>query len=178
MLKKYFSSSLFIAILFFVVGAILFTNPNGVVKFITYLIGGAFLLAGVYKLFTYFRNKKKMNAQMTDFIYGVVAVVVGIVLILCTSAIETVIRFVIGAWVLYTGITKLVFAFQLQEKKVSAFKVTLIVGILMIVFGLYIILRKNLVFSGIGLCIMIYSVLEITQYIFCAKSAVKTKEIQ
>ena len=177
-IMKNFASSLWISILFFILGAILFTNPNGVVKFITYIFGGIFLFAGIYKLFIYYRSKKKNIAHNGDMIYGVVAIIIGIVLMVSTSAIETVIRFVMGAWILYTGITKLTFSLQLKNNKIDAYKVTFVVAIIMIFFGLYIILKTNLVFSAIGLCIMIYSALEIIQYILCAKSTIKYKEIQ
>ena len=176
-LKK-FTSSLWISILFFIIGAILFTNPGGVVKFITYIFGGMFLLVGIYKLFIYYRSKKKNIPQTGDMIYGVVAFIIGIVLMLCTSMIETVIRFVMGAWILYAGIMKVTFSLQLKVNKVEAYKTTLIVGIIMILFGLYIILKTNLVFSAIGLCIMFYSALEIIQYILCVKSTIQYKEIQ
>lgn len=57
--------SLFNAILFFILGIILFTNPNGVVKFVIYAIGGIAILVGIFKLLVYYKtaqfnpNKKK-----------------------------------------------------------------------------------------------------------------------
>lgn len=177
-LLKYFGSSLWISILFFILGAVLFTNPGGVVEFVTYLFGGLFLLVGLYKLFLYYRGKKKNTVNNGDLIYGVAAVLVGIIIMVSTSAIETVIRFVMGAWILYTGVTKVTFSLQLKTNKIDSYKPTLIVGLLMILFGLYIVLKTNLVFKALGLCIMIYSALEIIQYVLCAKSTIKYKEIQ
>ena len=51
------SFSLLSAILFLILGIILISNPGGVVKFITYIIGGIITILGIAKLITYYKNK-------------------------------------------------------------------------------------------------------------------------
>lgn len=163
--------SLITSILFLIIGVLLFSNPGGVVKFVTYIIGILFIIMGIGKLISYYRMNKKMNINNTgDLVLGVVFIVLGFVIIFCSSAIEFVIRIVMGGWILYSGITKLIYSFNLKEMKVDKWLYVLIVSIIMIIFGLYIIIKSNLVFSTIGLFLIIYSIIEIIQFIILPKN--------
>lgn len=163
--------SLITSILFLVIGILLFSNPGGVVKFITYIIGILFIIMGIGKIFSYYRMSSKMNINNTsDLILGIVAIVLGFIIIFCSSAIEFVIRIVMGGWILYTGVIKLIYAFNLKDMKVNSWLYVLIISIIMIICGLYIVIKSNLVFSTIGLVLIIYSIVEIIQYIILPKN--------
>lgn len=165
------ATNLLISILFLIIGILLFSNPGGVVKFITYIIGILFIIMGIGKTVSYYRMSKKMNINNTsDLVLGIVAITLGIVVIFCSSAIEFVIRLVMGGWILYSGIVKLVYAINLRDSKVNSWLYVLIVSILMIICGLYVIIKSNLVFSTIGLVLIIYSIIEIVQYIILPKN--------
>lgn len=169
--QKKDTMSLITSILFFIIGILLFSNPGGVVKIITYVIGSIFIIVGIGKIISYYRMNKKMNINnTTDLIMGIVAIVLGLVIIFCSSAIEFVIRLVMGGWILYSGIVKLIYSLNLKESKVNNWIYVLIVSIIMIVCGLYIIIKSNLVFSTIGLFLIIYSIIEIVQYIIIPKN--------
>lgn len=169
--QKKDTMSLITSILFFIIGILLFSNPGGVVKIITYIIGSIFIIVGIGKIISYYRMNKKMNINNTsDLIMGIVAIVLGLVIIFCSSAIEFVIRLVMGGWILYSGIVKLIYSLNLKESKVNNWIYVLIVSIIMIVCGLYIIIKSNLVFSTIGLFLIIYSIIEIVQYIIIPKN--------
>lgn len=163
--------NLITSILFLIVGILLFSNPGGVVKFITYIVGILFIIIGIGKLISYYRMNKKMNINNnSDLVLGVVFIILGVIIIFCSSAIEFVIRLVMGGWILYSGITKLIYSFSLKEMKVDTWLYVLIVSIIMIIFGLYIIVKSNLVFSTIGLFLIIYSIIEIIQFIILPKN--------
>lgn len=165
------TTNLIISILFLIVGILLFSNPGGVVKFITYIIGLLFIIVGIGKFFSYYRMSKKMNINNTsDLILAIIAIILGIVIIFCSSAIEFIIRLIMGSWILYSGIIKLIYSINLRESKVTSWIYVLIVSILMIICGLYIIVKSNLVFSTIGLVLIIYSIIEIVQYIVLPKN--------
>lgn len=165
------TGNLLISILFLIVGILLFSNPSGVVKFITYIIGALFIIMGISKIFSYYRMSKKMNINNTgDLILGIVTGIIGIIVIFCSSAIEFVIRIIMGGWILYSGIVKLMYSLKLKEFKVTSWIYILIVSILMIICGLYIIIKSNLIFSTIGLVLIIYSIIEIVQYIVLPKN--------
>lgn len=165
------SMSIISSILLLILGVILISNPGGVVKFITYIAGGIMIIIGLAKIFSYLKIKKNMSIQNTnDLIIGIVAIVMGIIIMFCSSAIEFVIRLIMGGWILYSGITKLIISLKLKEININNWYLVLIASIVMIICGLYIIIRSNLVFSGIGVILVIYAIIDIIQFIIIPKS--------
>ena len=72
-------TSIIISILFFLLGLILFIDFNGVINFISYVLGTIIIGLGVYKLWSYYR--KKLNNEITDyneFGFGVVDLILGL----------------------------------------------------------------------------------------------------
>ena len=59
--------SLFNAILFFILGIILFTNPNGIVKVLIYIIGGISILIGIFKLLMCYKLPQTKENQKSAF---------------------------------------------------------------------------------------------------------------
>ncbi|MEG2322310.1 MAG: DUF308 domain-containing protein [Bacilli bacterium] len=159
-------SSLLSAILFLIFGMVLFTNPGGIVKFISYIAGGVLFVIGLSNLLSYYKTLKKLNIKETSkLISGIILIVLGLISILFASIIETTLRLIIGGWIIYSGIIRLIETIN-GEKDKTYLIVRLIIAILMIICGFYVVLKTNLVFSMIGLFIIIYSVMEIIGYIF------------
>ncbi len=166
-------SSIVNSVLFLLIGIILFANPNGIVSLIAYLIGIVVIIIGAFRIFnaTKSKNTPNYNAKLT---IGILCIVIGIVLMFCGPIIEIVFRFFIGGWILIGGINKLVIAINMKDKSNDWIKV-LIVSILLLIIGLYVILKSNLVFSSIGLIMIIYSVISIVGYFMTPKQ--KNKDI-
>lgn len=163
--------SLVMAILFLIIGILLFSNPDGVIKFISYVIGAIFIITGIVKLFSYYRMSKKMNINNnSDLILGIIAIIIGLVIIICLSAIAFIINFAIGGWILYSGIMKLMSAFNLKELKVDSWIYVLITSIVMIICGLYVVINFNTAYKAMGIVLIIYSIIEIIQYIIIPKN--------
>ena len=167
-------SSLVNSILFLILGCILASNPNGLVKFITYLIGLVFLLMGISRIIIYYNDKKKLNIITNNITYGIILIVIGVILMFCNSIIEQIIRFVLGGFIVYTGITNLILSFNLKKLNSNNWLSLLTIGIIMIICGLYIILVSNLILSTIGIIVIIYSISDIVSYImYNTKNKVK-----
>ena len=158
---NFIKTPLIMSILLFILGSILFTNPKNIIAIVTYGFGGLFILLGFIRLANYLGDKKKGVPNNSDLVYSVIMMLLGIIIIVCTSMIELVLRFIMGGFILYNGVLRLITALRIKDTIKSMWKGHLIVAILMISVGLYIILKSNLVFSGIGLFIMLYSGLEI-----------------
>ena len=173
-MKKYvknYSSiiSLIISIVFFILGAVMFTNPEVIVLFVTYVIGGLIILIGTFKCIKNYLDVKKDNSTKSNgMVLGIVLIVVGLVFIFLAGVIEALVRLVIGGWILFSGIMRLINALSI-EKKDSKFYVLLSISIILISGGLYTILETNLAFKAIGIVLMLYSVVEIFGYVFNKK---------
>lgn len=179
--KSYSSAtSLISSIIFFIAGALLFTNPTGVVKILTYIIGGLLIVIGLFECVRNYLDIKKDNSiSSSPMIMGIVLCIVGIVFIFLAGAIEAAIRFVLGAWILFSGINRLINVLELKQKN-KDFVIMLVVSIALILCGLYIILKSNLVLQTVGIVMMIYSAIEIFGYIFAKKENIifTTEEIK
>ena len=107
--------SLFNAIIFFILGVILFTNPNGVVKTVIYILGGFSILAGIFKLLIYYKIAQ-YNPNKKEIINGIVYMLIGMATIICSivffDTIETVLRLTVAIFLLYIGINRLISAFK------------------------------------------------------------------
>ena len=178
-IKSYTSTSnLISAIIFFILGAIMFTSPDVMIVVISRVIGSIIAIIGVFNCIkNYIEVKKDNTTSSIGMISGIIGIVIGLVFISLASVIEALIRFLIGGWILFIGVNRLINVLYLKKQK-TKFIVLLIVAILLIGAGLYTILEANLAFQAIGLVLMIYAILEIFSYIFCKKEVrgIKPKE--
>lgn len=154
------------SILFLILGAIMYTKPDAVVIFTTYIIGGMFILIGIFKCVkNYLDVKKDNNTSSTEMVVGIVLTVIGIICIFLAGVIEALVRLVIGGWIIFRGINRLINSFY-YDKKTSKFYVSFVLSLILIGGGLYTILEANLAFKAMGFVLMIYAILEIISYIF------------
>ena len=160
-------SSIIMSIVLLIVGICLFINPAEMVKFITYIIGVIFVIFGTIKLYDYYKQKDTIsNMQLT---IGIAAIVIGIITMFCNGIIEFAIRLVMGGYILANGINKLIVALNSKtynDKWIGL----LVIAAILIISGLYIILKSNIVLSTIGLVLIIYSAIDIISYIMYPKN--------
>lgn len=161
-------NSLISSILFLIFGIILFTNPGGILKFISYIAGGALILIGVINILGYRKTLKNLNIEQKSKLFiGVLLIVLGLFMIIFSSLIETTIRLIFGGWIIYSGIIRLIDTLNNKSNKVS-FIVRLVISILLIVSGFYVAMT-HLFYRTIGLFIIFYAILEIVGYVFYKK---------
>lgn len=149
-------------IILLVIGIIMFVNPGKIGEFISYIIGGIFLALGIGK----FVSDTKRNDRTTgDSFYSVVMVVLGLIFIFFSGTIEFIMRLAIGLWIIINSLNTIAIGSNLIRIEKNSL-VTLLIGIILLLLGLYTIFVSNLVFSMLGLILIIYSVLEIVDYIY------------
>lgn len=162
-------TSLISSILFLIFGIVLFTNPSGILDFISYIVGGILIIIGISNIFSYYRTLKKLNIeQKYKLIVATILIIFGLFVILFSTLIEMTFRLICGGWIIYTGIIRLIQTLNNKENKIS-FISHLIIAILLIICGFYVALDTDLIFSTIGLFIIVYAILEIVGFIFYKK---------
>lgn len=160
-------SSIFASIAFLILGILLFINPGEMIKFITYIIGIIFVVFGSIKLYNYYKSKDSIsNIQLT---LGITAIIVGIIIMFCNSVIEFIIRLVMGGFILANGLNKLIVSLNTKNYN-NKWIGLLTVAIILIICGLYIILKSNIILSTIGLILIIYSTVDIISYLMYPKN--------
>lgn len=173
------NSSLVSAILFFILGAIMFTNPDTMVVVISRILGGILILFGLYSCIkNYILVRQNTQVSAIPMVAGISCMAIGSVFFFAAGFVEAMVRFVIGGWILLSGIVRFANAMQIDKKNNPKFFSLLIISLLLILAGLYTILEANLAFQTIGIVLMIYAGLEIFGWL-TNKSVVKetmTKE--
>ena len=160
-------SSIITSLLFLILGICLLINPSGMVKFITYIIGIIFAVYGSIKLYNYYKSKETVsNIQLT---LGITSIVMGIIIMFCNGVIEFVIRLIMGGFILANGLNKLIIALNSKETN-KKWTTLFAISIILIIVGLYIILKTNIVLSSIGIALIIYSSIDLISYIMYPKN--------
>lgn len=163
------SLSIIAAILFLILGIILILYPNNVVSFLAIVLGIIILLLGASKLIIYLKNKK-IEDNTNNLIIAIVLIIIGVITMFLSSVIAFAVRLIIGGWLLYSGVVKLVLALKVKETGITTWYIPLISSIIMLVCGLYTIIVANMLNMAGGIVLVVYSVAEIVQYIAIPKS--------
>lgn len=169
-IKSYSSqSSLLSSIFFFILGAILFTSADKVMSVLSIALGILIAVSGIIELIMYYIKLKHDDPFRNKFLaLGIVSLIIACIFIFFSNIIEQFIRFIIGAWILFTGIIRFINVLSMSSKN-RKFLPLLIVAILLMIVGVYTIVIGDVILSSIGIIMMIYAVIEIAGYIFYTK---------
>lgn len=169
-------SSLISSIIFFILGGILFTNPDIFVTTISKIVGAALLLIAIVFMITTFINRKTKPFPVITITSIITIILLSIMFLFFSETVEKIIRIVVGFWILFSGITKLINALKITNKN-KKFISLIIVSLLLIIIGIYTIVIGDVLLSSIGIILMIYSALDIIGYIFYSKDSEEIVEI-
>lgn len=164
-IKKTFNTSLIVSIIFVIIGLFLFIKPDLTISAISYCIGGTLLFVGLINIYKYFSSLDGLSMFNFNLSYGVLLVIAGLFLIIDTSIFAKVINIILGIWIIIASITKFQYGLVLKNAKNKDWKYTILVSILMFLWGL--LLLKNpfetalTITQVIGVFIIIYAVLDI-----------------
>lgn len=155
------TNTLLTSIVLLILGILLFTNPSGMTRVLSYIIGGTFLVLGISKIIF---DSKNSTSTSTDQYFNIVMILIGLIFIIFSNAFELLVRLVMGIWILLSGLS-IIASGANTMKATKGSIVSLIIGFILILVGIYMIFVDNLVFSTIGLILIIYSVLSIVDYL-------------
>jgi len=165
-------SSLISAIIFFIIGGILFWYNDEIISTLSMIVGIILAVSGIVEIIVYVVNKKKQIDYLAPVIRGIIFLGLSILFIFGASIINQAVRFVVGAWILFSGINRLIQALAINKLS-KKFLPLLLVAILLIAIGVYTIVYGDVIISTIGILMMVYSAIDIAGYIFYTKDEVK-----
>lgn len=167
--KKGKKRSLIYSIILLILGIFLTFNSGGVLNTIFNILGILVVLFGIYRFVTYYRLKSQLKIDDSSILMSaVMSILFGVLIILLSNILTNTIQIITGIWLLFVGISRL------SETDLSNLKnknnlVSVIGATLIILLGLYTIFSENVVFVILGIILIIYSVLDIINYIRFAK---------
>lgn len=158
-------NNLIYALLFLVFGIILLTSTEDLITLASKIIGIVLIVIGIIKTIVYIYMKGKLgNYRLTELVIGILIISCGLLLLLYSGALSFAIRIIIGSWVLFASINRIVLAISIKSIDNTGFKVYFTTSILMIIIGVCLI--SGIFDKVIGLFIIGYSITEIVNYIY------------
>ena len=158
-------NNLVYAILFLVFGIILLTSTEDLISIVSKVIGSILVILGIVKSIVYIYMKGKVgDYSITELLIGLLIICCGLLLIFSSNALSFAIRTIVGIWVLFAGINRIIYAISIKSLDKNGFITYLISSFIMIIIG---ILMISAIFDQlIGLLIIIYAISEIVDYIY------------
>ena len=167
------------------IGAGIFLVANGGVTFLSvaFVVGVMFVIAGIVECLSY-NSYRGDNVEKSWILNdGLTTFVLGVLILLNKISADAVVPMILGLWVLITGIRNFVHAWEHIEDRGSMFYDHLIVGLLNIIFGLYVFFDSEIFnlasITMIGLCVIVQgiNILHVGATIIIIKPKfIKTKE--
>lgn len=176
--KSYSSqSSLISSIIYFIIGAILFRNHDEVITVLSYGIGIILGIVAVVNIVTFWVSAKNptIRTKKMSLVFGAIALGLAIIFIFFHDLVGKLLRFIVGAWILFSGIIRLINVLSISPKS-KKFIPLLIVSIILIGIGIFTIVYSGAIVATIGIIMMIYAAVEIAGYIFYSKGSSEPEE--
>lgn len=138
-IKKYSKYTIIISLALIILSIFLIAKPLESLNAIMTIIGIILIISGIIQLITYFTSSKELKAFSFKLILGISSIILGIIIIVNTSAINSILTGVIGAWIIIQSIIKLQIAFNLKELANSNWKAITILSIITLIVGIFIV---------------------------------------
>ena len=155
------NKSLLTPIIYLILGVILAFKSNEAIKLLFYIIGILVIVYGIKALVIYYQNKKTMPYNNINLTVGIISIIIGVLLILLSNVLEVSIRYILGFFLIYMGISRFLTQFSLGTYK----NWSSLSNIVLIVLGVYSIFVSNAVFVIIGWILIINAALLFWDYL-------------
>lgn len=170
--NRIFKTSLVSWIVFIILGIFLFCKAEFTLRMISYIVGGALLLA-IVPLTKHLLAKEK-NYSNFEFMIEVFMVVAGIIIVINPELIASIIPILIGILMIVNGVSKLQLANALRARDIKTWTSTMILAVLIIAGGILFVINP---FGGavaitkmIGIFIIVYSVIDMIDFVIIHKN--------
>lgn len=174
MLKEVKWSNILISIIYIVIGILLIAFPKVSGDVITSIIGIGFLALGAVAVINYFLIPVKDAFYRNDFVYGVIAIVFGLIIITKQNLIADLIPVILGLVITASGVRKVQQAIVAKRINYSQSAFYFVMGIISIILGVVIMFwlsgqtAKNIVFIVIGAGLVYDGVSDLIATLFLA----------
>ncbi len=165
LLKQSGMTNIIVSIIFGVFGVILCVFHETAMKLISCLIGLLFLAVGLARIVNYIKGRGRAEYLNGDLLLGVILSVFGIVAIVYINTIGMILRTIVAIWIIYAGVSKIYLSLRLKNLGASAWIISLVLSIIMIIFGIYILFNTGAIITLIGAIMIAYAIIDIIENI-------------
>lgn len=165
-LKKSSWTDIITSLIFILFGVMLVLSPEMIQAMIAILLGAIFIAMGIFRLINYFASGKIDSYSLAS---GIIAMIVGIVILFCSETILSIFRIIIALWIIYSGIINLQTTIIWKDFKSRLWLLTLILSIVMIVAGIFILINNGAILQTVGVIIIAYAIINIIENVIFMK---------
>ena len=140
---------------------------------VSIFLGILAILYSIIVFVNYFRNNSKLMNDRLSFIYGIIILVIGFVLIFRVDFLKELISFVIGIYVILTSILKLHESIVLSKNSNTKMTSAIVLAIIGIFLGILCIVGKllfpDIIIKYIGIMLILYSIISIVNTVIIGR---------
>ncbi len=151
-------------------GVLLLLDPEGMTKTIFYVVGIFLMIKGVYKIINFFAMHGKYDFYNNDLLYGIIALVFGVIAVVLWESLGRVIGIVVGAWMIYGALVRMNVAIKMHASGVKEWFYVLILSMIMMALGIYMVVSIGAVLAIVGWVMIAGAVVGIIDDIFFIKN--------
>ena len=139
MLKELKWEAILTGVLYILLGIVALVIPETMQKTLGYLIGIVLIVAGLISIICYLLRDARENYYHNEFVFGLVGMVVGAAVLYKVEVIISLIPFILGILVLFSGCSKLQDAIDLKRLGYGSWAGMLVVAVINIILGIVLI---------------------------------------
>ena len=152
--------SLLNPIIYLVLGLLLVFKSNEVVELLFYVLGIIVIIYGIKAFVVYYQNKDVVQYKNINLTIAIASVIIGVLVIVLSGVLEASIRYVLGFFFIFMGISRLLTSISFNNYK----NFSTISNIVLIALGIYSIFFSNAVLVIIGVILIINAVILFIEY--------------
>lgn len=108
------------------------------------------MVKGVYKIVNYFAVHGRYDYYNNDLLYGIIALVFGVIAVVLWEQLTGAIGIVVGAWMIYGSLVRMNTAIKLHAAGVKEWFYVLLLSLVMLALGIYMIVSVGVVVTVVG----------------------------
>ena len=154
-LKELKWNNIIASILMIVLGIVLLIFPSLSLSVITNMIGIAAIIGGLFSIIKYFTLDLKDSFYRNDFLFGIIILTLGILIMFKPAFFISLIPFILGIAIIFSGFVKLQDGIDAKRMGYDGSILYIILAIIDIIFGIVILFDP---FSAAGVMFMIIGI--------------------
>ena len=139
MLKELKWEAILTGVLYILLGIVALVIPETMQKTLGYLIGIVLIVAGLISIICYLLRDARENYYHNEFVFGLVGMVLGAAVLYKVEVIISLIPFILGILVLFSGCSKLQDAIDLKRLSYGSWAGMLVMAAINIILGIVLI---------------------------------------
>ena len=176
--KMIFKEMVF-SILFAILGVIIIVKSEMTNKVVGILIGLFFLCFGLYYIYTAF-EKNKLKIFHYNYIFGILSIVLGILIIFNPFSIINLLNLMLGIWFIVESCNKFVYFLYLRKAKTPFKGILLTSSIFLMIFGIMLLFNPfttMVITKVVGMFILLYNLINLNDLVLFKRKEKKIVEL-